>query len=61
MARRSDRAREYKRTNGWASEAIEWTDAPHCYAQTVAERFRGVPRHSLEKGFPIAAPEHGRY
>ena len=45
---------------------IEWTDATwnpvrgcskispgckHCYAQTFAERFRGVPRHPYEQGF----------
>src|SRR5260370_23727008 len=45
---------------------IEWTDATwnpvrgctkispgctHCYAETFAERFRGVPGHPYEKGF----------
>jgi protein gp37 len=47
---------------------IEWTDATwnpvrgctkispgclHCYAETFAERFRGVPGHPYEKGFDI--------
>lgn len=47
---------------------IEWTDATwnpvrgctkispgckHCYAQTFAERFRGVPGHPYEQGFDI--------
>src|ERR1700730_6503833 len=46
--------------------AIEWTDATwnpvrgcvkvspgcaHCYAETFAERFRGVPGHPYEQGF----------
>jgi len=46
--------------------AIEWTDATwnpvrgctkispgcaHCYAETFAERFRGVPGHPFERGF----------
>src|SRR3954469_16951481 len=46
--------------------SIEWTDATwnpvrgctkvspgckHCYAETFAERFRGVPGHAYEKGF----------
>src|ERR1700710_3009532 len=45
---------------------IEWTDATwnpvrgcvkvspgcaHCYAETFAERFRGVPGHAYEQGF----------
>ena len=45
---------------------IEWTDATwnpvtgctkvspgcsHCYAETFAERFRGVPGHPYEQGF----------
>jgi protein gp37 len=49
-----------------ASSAIEWTDATwnplrgctkispgckHCYAETFAERFRGVPGHPYEHGF----------
>ena len=48
--------------------SIEWTDATwnpvrgctkispgckHCYAQTFAERFRGVPRHPYEQGFDL--------
>src|SRR5499427_10628821 len=47
---------------------IEWTDATwnpvrgctrispgcvHCYAKTVAERFRGVPGHPYEQGFDL--------
>jgi protein gp37 len=48
--------------------AIEWTDATwnpvrgctkvspgckYCYAETFAERFRGVPRHPFEQGFDL--------
>ncbi len=48
--------------------AIEWTDATwnpvrgctkispgckHCYAETFAERFRGVPQHPYEQGFDL--------
>jgi protein gp37 len=48
--------------------AIEWTDATwnpirgctkvspgcaHCYAETFAERFRGVPGHPFEHGFDL--------
>lgn len=48
--------------------SIEWTDATwnpvtgctkvspgckHCYAQTFAERFRGVPNHPFEHGFDL--------
>jgi len=48
--------------------AIEWTDATwnpvtgctkvspgcdHCYAETFAERFRGVPGHHFEHGFDL--------
>ncbi len=48
-----------------ASSTIEWTDATwnpvrvftrispgceHCYAETFAERFRGVPGHPYEQG-----------
>ena len=48
--------------------AIEWTDATwnpvrgctkissgcaHCYAETFAERFRGVPGHPYEHGFDL--------
>src|SRR5450759_1198416 len=52
---------------------IEWTDATwnpvrgcvkvspgckHCYAETFAERFRGVPGHPYEQGFdPRLVPE----
>src|SRR5438105_4599737 len=47
---------------------IEWTDATwnpvrgctkisagckHCYAETFAERFRGVPGHPYEEGFDL--------
>lgn len=47
---------------------IEWTDATwnpvrgctkispgckHCYAETIAERFRGVPGHPYEQGFDL--------
>src|SRR6476646_7915068 len=47
---------------------IEWTDATwnpvrgctkispgctHCYAETFAERFRGVPAHPYEQGFDL--------
>src|SRR4051812_13865339 len=48
--------------------AIEWTDATwnpvrgctkisagcvHCYAETFAERWRGVPGHAYEQGFDL--------
>lgn len=48
--------------------SIEWTDATwnpvrgctkispgckHCYAETLAERFRGVPGHPFENGFDL--------
>lgn len=51
-----------------ATSTIEWTDATwnpvrgctkispgckHCYAETFAERFRGVPGHPYEKGFDL--------
>jgi protein gp37 len=51
-----------------ASSHIEWTDATwnplrgctkvspgckHCYAETFAERFRGVPGHPYEHGFDL--------
>ncbi len=51
-----------------AKSSIEWTDATwnpvrgctkispgctHCYAETFAERFRGVPRHPYEQGFDL--------
>ncbi|HET9742252.1 MAG TPA: phage Gp37/Gp68 family protein [Terriglobales bacterium] len=50
------------------SSHIEWTDATwnplrgctkispgckHCYAETFAERFRGVPGHPYERGFDL--------
>lgn len=53
---------------------IEWTDATwnpvrgctkvspgckNCYAETFAERFRGVPGHAFEQGFDLRlVPEH---
>ena len=56
-----------------AISAIEWTDdtwnpirgckkvspgCKHCYAETLAERFRGVPGHPFEHGFdPQLVPE----
>jgi protein gp37 len=51
-----------------ANSTIEWTDATwnpvrgctkispgckHCYAETFAERFRGVPAHPYEQGFDL--------
>src|SRR5213596_61396 len=51
-----------------ATSTIEWTDATwnpirgctkvspgckHCYAETFAERFRGVPGHPFEFGFDL--------
>jgi len=64
------------------STSIEWTDASwnpvrgcrkvspgckHCYAETFAERFRGVPGHPYERGFDprfvpsaLDAPTHWR-
>ena len=51
-----------------ATSAIEWTNATwnpitgcdkvspgcaHCYAETFAERFRGVPGHPYEQGFDM--------
>ena len=55
---------------------IEWTDATwnpvrgctkispgctHCYAETFAERFRGVPGHPYEQGFDLRlVPEQAR-
>jgi protein gp37 len=51
-----------------SSSNIEWTDATwnpvrgctkispgckHCYAETFAERFRGVPGHPFEQGFDL--------
>jgi protein gp37 len=56
------------------TSSIEWTDATwnpvrgcnkispgcaHCYAETFAERFRGVKGHPYEQGFdPRLVPEH---
>lgn len=52
---------------------IEWTDATwnpvrgctkvspgckHCYAETFAERFRGVPDHPFEQGFDLKLIPH---
>ncbi|WZO97341.1 phage Gp37/Gp68 family protein [Isosphaeraceae bacterium EP7] len=52
---------------------IEWTDATwnpvrgctkispgctHCYAETFAERFRGVPGHPYEQGFDLRTVPH---
>ena len=51
-----------------SQSAIEWTDATwnpvtgcskvspgcaHCYAETFAERFRGVKGHPYEQGFDL--------
>src|SRR5213075_2350378 len=51
-----------------ANSKIEWTDATwnpvrgctkispgclHCYAETFAERWRGVPGHPYEQGFDL--------
>ena len=51
-----------------ANSLIEWTDnswnpvrgcskispgCAHCYAETFAERFRGVPDHPFEQGFDV--------
>lgn len=51
-----------------SNSTIEWTDATwnpvrgctkispgctHCYAETFAERFRGVPNHPFEQGFDL--------
>src|SRR5881396_2993118 len=50
------------------NSSIEWTEATwnpvtgctkvspgcaHCYAETFAERFRGVPGHPYERGFDL--------
>jgi protein gp37 len=52
---------------------IEWTDATwnpvsgctkitrgcdNCYAERIAERFRGVPNHPFENGFDLTLREH---
>jgi len=54
------------------ASTIEWTDATwnpvrgctkispgckHCYAETFAERFRGVPGHPYEQGFDLRLVE----
>ena len=51
------------------TSSIEWTDATwnpvtgctkispgcdHCYAERIAERFRGVPGHAYEQGFDLS-------
>lgn len=56
-----------------AQSKIEWTDATwnpvrgcrkispgcaHCYAETFAERFRGVPGHPYEQGFDLRLVPH---
>jgi protein gp37 len=56
-----------------AISTIEWTDATwnpvrgctkispgckHCYAETFAERFRGVPGHPYEQGFELKLVPH---
>lgn len=56
-----------------ATSAIEWTDATwnpirgctkispgckHCYAETFAERFRGVAGHPYEQGFDLKLVPH---
>ena len=53
--------------------SIEWTDATwnpvsgctkitrgcdHCYAERIAERFRGVPDHPFRNGFDLTLREH---
>ena len=53
--------------------SIEWTDATwnpvsgctkitrgcdHCYAERIAERFRGVPHHPFEHGFDLTLRDH---
>jgi hypothetical protein len=52
------------------NSAIEWTEATwntvtgceevspgcaHCYAETFAERWRGIPGHPYEQGFVLTA------
>ena len=52
------------------NSAIEWTEATwnpvtgceevspgcaHCYAETFAERWRGIPGHPYEQGFDLTA------
>src|SRR5579884_3820198 len=58
----------WKRTAMADHTTIEWTEATwnpvtgcdkvspgcaHCYAETFAERFRGVPGHPYEQGFDL--------
>ena len=53
--------------------SIEWTDATwnpisgctkitrgcdNCYAERIAERFRGIPNHPFENGFALTLREH---
>src|SRR5438552_1156476 len=62
------RIRPWMETVMSANSKIEWTDATwnpvrgctkispgcaHCYAETFAERFRGVPGHPYEQGFDL--------
>src|SRR5689334_1966650 len=62
------RAAHCERRQMSATSKIEWTDATwnpvrgctkispgcaHCYAETFAERFRGVPNHPYEQGFDL--------
>ena len=59
-----------------STSKIEWTDATwnpvrgckkispgckHCYAETFAERFRGVPDHPYENGFDMRLVPHKLY
>jgi protein gp37 len=56
-----------------ANSSIEWTDATwnpvrgctkisagckHCYAETFAERWRGIPNHPYEQGFDLTLVPH---
>src|SRR5260370_20652041 len=68
-ARRPWGSRLAKKDSGMSDHSkIEWTDASwnairgcdkispgcaRCYAETFAERFRGVPRHPYEQGFDL--------
>src|ERR687888_548514 len=66
IERRSDGRNEAATMSNYSK--IEWTDATwnplrgctkispgckHCYAETFAERFRGVPGHPYEQGFDL--------
>lgn len=66
--RESPGAGPTKRAHMSKGSSIEWTDATwnpvtgctkvspgceHCYAETFAERFRGVPGHPYERGFDL--------